>query len=101
MKIKKGDQVQIITGKDRGKRGKVLKSIIENGKIVVEGLNIVKKHMRPKKEGEKGKIVEVSMPINVSNVMIVCPKCSKPSRIGYKIEKKNKSRMCKKCNSEI
>lgn len=101
MKIKKGDKVQIIAGKDNGKQGKVVTSIPEEGRVVVEGLNVVKKHTRPRKEGEKGQRVEISAPINVSNVKIVCPKCGKISRVGYKIDKENKSRICKKCEAEI
>lgn len=100
MKIKKGDQVQIIAGKDRGKRGKVLSVIAPKGKIVVEGLNIVKRHKRPRKEGEKGQRVEIPAPLNVSNVMLVCSHCGKLTRVGYKIENEKKFRICKKCESE-
>jgi large subunit ribosomal protein L24 len=67
----------------------------------VEGVNIVKRHRRPKREKEKGQIVEVSKPIDVSNVKLICPKCSQPSRIGYRLTEKGKYRICKKCNQEI
>lgn len=101
MKIKKGDQVQIISGKDRGKRGKVLRVLLKENKIMVEKLNLVKRHIRPKKEGKKGQIVETPAPINISNIMLVCSNCGKITRVGYKIERKNKIRICKKCKSEI
>ena len=80
MKIKKGDQVQIIAGKDRGKRGKILNVIAPRGKVVVEGLNIVKKHRRPRKEGEKGQRVEIPAPLDISNVMLICSHCGKLTR---------------------
>lgn len=101
MKIKKDDKVKVIAGKDLGKEGKVLRVLREEGKIVVEKINIVKKHTRPKKEGEKGQRVEVPAPMNVSNVMLVCPQCSKPTRIGYKVHEGTKTRVCKKCKKEI
>lgn len=101
MKIKKGDKVKILTGKDRNKTGKVIKSIPFDQKIIVEGLNIAKKSMRPRKEGEKGQIVETPMPLNVSNVMLVCPKCDKATRVGYNVEGDKKKRVCKKCNVEL
>jgi large subunit ribosomal protein L24 len=101
MKIKKGDTVLIISGKDRGKTGKVLDSFPKNSKIVVEGVNLKKKHARPKKSGEKGQIVEKPGLLPVSNVKLVCPKCGKPTRVGYSITGDKKHRVCKKCKSEI
>jgi large subunit ribosomal protein L24 len=101
MKIKKGDQVKLRAGKDRGKTGKVLRVFVEEKKITVEGLNIVKKHSRPKKEGEKGQRIEVPGRINVSNAMLVCPKCGKAARVGYKKTDSGKLRICRKCQSEI
>lgn len=101
MRIKKDDKVKVITGKDRGKTGKVTSSFPAQGKVVVDGLNIAKKNMRPRKEGEKGQIVEISRPLDVSNVMLVCPKCKKSSRVGYKTEGEKKVRYCKKCNAEL
>jgi large subunit ribosomal protein L24 len=101
MKIKKNDQIQIISGKDRGKRGKVLRTLPKSGKIVVEGLNLVKRHKRPRKGGEKGQRVEVPAPMGVSKVMIVCTRCGKAARIGYKVSGDHKSRICKKCKSEL
>ncbi len=101
MKIKKGDKVKIISGKDSGKEGKVLRVLRDVNKVVVDGLNIVKKHIRPRKDGEKGERVEVPAPLDVSNVMLVCPHCSKTTRVGYIIKDGVKSRACKKCGKEI
>ena len=101
MKIKKGDTVLIISGKDKGKKGKVFESFPVERKIAIEGVNIVKKHRKAKSEKEKGQVVEVPKPINVSNVKIICPKCSKPARVGYKIIENKKYRICKKCKQEI
>ena len=101
MKIKKGDQVLIISGKDRGKRDKVLDVFPKEGRVVVESVNIRKKHVRPKKSGEKGQIVETPAPISVSNLKLICPKCGQPTRVGYKIVEGKKYRMCKKCKQEI
>ena len=101
MKIKKNDTVLIISGKDKGKQGKVLEAFPGEGRIMVEGINLRKKHQRPKKSGEKGQIVTLPGPVDVSNVKIICPKCKKPARIGYKVEEKRKTRVCKKCKQEI
>ncbi len=101
MKIRKGDNVKIISGKDRGKTGKVSRVIPSSGKVLVEGLNLVKKHSRPRRQGEKGQRVTVPAPVDISNLMLVCPKCSKATRVGFKISKNNKFRICKKCQSEI
>lgn len=103
MKIRKNDTVLIISGKDRGRKGKVLQALPKKGKVLVEGINIRKKSVRPKKSGEKGQIVEMPGPLSISNVKIICPKCGKAVRTGYKInkEKKIKNRICKKCGEEI
>ena len=102
MKIKKGDTVLIISGKDRGKKGKVLEVLSREGKNLVEGVNLMKKHQKPKKTGEKGQIIQLPKPIDVSNVKLICLKCGKPTRIGYKLaEAKKKYRICKKCGQEI
>lgn len=101
MRIKKGDQVQIIAGKDKGKKGKVVRTLPSLGKIVVEKLNIVKKHVKARREGEKGQRVEVAAPLDASNAMLVCPQCGKKTRVAYKVEAKNKVRVCKKCGKEI
>ena len=101
MRIKKNDQVKIALGKDRGKTGKVLRVFPAEDKVIVEGLILIKKHMRPRREGEKGQRVEIPGKINVSNVMVVCPKCGKTTRIGSKQVGDKKVRVCKKCNAEF
>ncbi len=102
MKIKSGDKVKVISGKDRGKEGKVVRAIPRENKIVVEGINLVKKHLRPRREGEKGQRITVPSPIDVSNVALICPKCGKRTRVGYLVlENGDKHRMCKKCKQAI
>ena len=101
MKFKKGDSVLIIAGKDKGRTGKIIKSIPKELKILVEGINLKKKHVRPKKQGEKGQVVEIPAAIDISNVKIVCPKCGKATRVGYLLEGENKNRICKKCKGII
>lgn len=99
MNFKKGDLIQIITGKDRGKQGKISEANPSSGKILVQGLNQYKKHQRPKKQGDKGEIISVSRYFNASNAMLVCGSCGKPTRVGHRIEGEKKSRYCKKCNA--
>lgn len=101
MKIKKNDTVKMLSGKDADKTGKILSVLASEKKVVVEGLNLMKKHVRPKREGDKGQRVEIPRKIDVSKVMLVCPKCSKPTRVAYKIEGEKKVRVCKKCKGEI
>lgn len=101
MKIHKDDQVLIISGKERGKKGKVLEVFPREKKIIIEGVNLKKKHMKPKRKGEKGQIILIPGKIDVSNVKIICLKCGKAARVGYKIEGKRKFRICKKCGQEI
>jgi large subunit ribosomal protein L24 len=101
MKIKKGDQVLIISGKDKGRKGKVIKAFPKEERVSVEGINIRKKHVRPKKSGEKGQIIQTPAPLHISNVKAICSKCGKAVRIGYKIEGDKKHRICKKCRQEI
>lgn len=101
MKIKKGDQVLIISGKDRAKQGKVLDVFLKENRLLVEGVNLRKKHVKPKKQGEKGQVVEVPGRISISNVKLICPKCGKPTRVGHKVIENKKYRICKKCSQEI
>lgn len=101
MKVKKGDSVLIISGKDKGRVAKILRSIPKERMILVEGMNLKSKHVRPKKQGEKGQVVKVSLPVNVSNAKFLCPKCGKAARLGYKVEGGKKFRICKKCKSEV
>lgn len=100
-KIKKNDTVKIIAGKDRGKTGKVLHIFPEEKKIIVEGLNLVKKHVRPRREGEKGQRLEIPGRLSISNVMLICSKCGKAARVGYKKTGEDKFKICKKCQAEI
>ncbi len=101
MKIKRNDTVKIMTGKDSGKSGKVIQVFNEENKVVVEGLNIMKKHLRSRKAGEKGQIIELSAPLSAANVMVVCPSCSKTVRVGYKMDGDVKKRFCRKCGTFI
>lgn len=101
MKIKKGDQVLIMSGKDRGKKGKILQAFPKEHRILVEGINLRKKHQKPKRSGEKGQIISMPGAVSASAVKLICPKCEKPTRVGHQILKENKIRICKKCNQEI
>lgn len=100
LKIKKGDQVRIIAGKDKGKTGKILKVDTDNRKVIVEGLNMMKKTMKPKREGEKGQILEIEAPLTASKVMVVCKKCG-PTRVGFKLDGSKKTRVCRKCGEAL
>jgi len=100
MKLKKNDQVQVMTGKDRGKSGRVVKVDRASGRVVVEGLNLVKKAMKQKKQGQKSGITSVEAPLHVSNVQVVCRKCG-PTRIGFKTDGERKTRVCRKCGGEL
>jgi len=101
MKLKKGDSVLIISGKDKGRTAKILKSLVKERKILVEGMNLKKKHVKPKKEGEKGQVISVATPLPASNAKFLCPKCGKATRVGYAITGDKKFRICKKCKSEV
>ena len=104
MKIRKGDSIIIVSGKDRLKKGKVLKVFPKENKVLIEGLNLRKKHIKPKKSGEKGQTIQISIPVNIANVKLICPKCGQAARIGYKVVDKtlrSKFRTCKKCKQEI
>src|SRR4030042_6049963 len=101
MKIHKNDQVLITSGKERGKKGKVLNVFTQESKIVVEGVSMRKKNAKPKKSGEKGQVVHVPAAFSVANAALICPKCGKPTKVGCKILDKKKYRVCKKCQSEF
>ncbi|MDO9399254.1 MAG: 50S ribosomal protein L24 [bacterium] len=109
MTIKKGDKVKILAGKDKGKIGKVLQIFSERNRASIEGLNLLIKHMRPSKQGEKGQRIEFPAPINLSNIILVCPKCDKLTRVAHKYievtendkKEKKKVRVCKKCQQVI
>jgi large subunit ribosomal protein L24 len=99
-KIKKNDQVQIMTGKDRGKSGRVLRIDRDRGKVMIEGLNMVKKAIRPRGQNQKGGISSIEAALAISNVQILCKKCG-PTRIGLRTEKDQKVRFCKKCGEQL
>jgi large subunit ribosomal protein L24 len=102
LRIKKGDTALVLTGKNRGKSGRILSVLPDKQKVVIEGLNIVKKHMKPSKKYTQGGIIEKEAPIHMSNVMLMCPKCNKPARIGNTIlEGGKKVRTCRKCKEVI
>ncbi|MCJ7665428.1 MAG: 50S ribosomal protein L24 [Actinobacteria bacterium] len=102
LKIKKNDRVKIIKGKDRGKLGKVLRINNQNGKVFVEGANIMIKHTRQKDQSKPGGVIKKEGPISISNVKVVCPNCGKPARMGFDVSGSGqKSRICKKCNQQI
>lgn len=101
MKIHKGDTVLIISGKDRLKKGKVLESSPKTNKILVEGINLRKKHQKPKKSGEKGQIIALPAFLSISNVKLICTKCGKATRVGLRVTEEKKIRFCKKCDQEI
>jgi large subunit ribosomal protein L24 len=101
-KIKKNDIVQIIKGKDRGKQGKVINVIEEGARAIIEGLNLAKKHKRQSRQDQKGGIVSIEMPVSVSNLMLCCKRCSKPTRVGVMLLKDGtKARMCKSCKGAL
>ena len=101
MNIKKDDIVVVLSGKDKGKEGKVMSSDPKNGKVIVQGVNMASKHMKPRKQGAESGIIKRETPIYACKVMHVCPKCKKPTRAAFKVTEDNKARVCKKCGAEI
>jgi large subunit ribosomal protein L24 len=101
MKLKKGDNVKVLSGNDKGVTGEVLEVLPKANKVIVKGVNIRKKATKPRKAGEAGGIIASEHPVNASKVAVVCPKCGKAVRVGYKVEKDNKVRVCKSCGTEI
>jgi len=101
MKIKKGDKIKIITGKDKGREGIVEKTNLKNNTVLVQGANIYKKHIKKNEKMPQGGVVEVARPLDVCKVMLLCPICKKSTRLAYKVEKNKKVRVCKKCKSII
>ena len=101
MNIKKDDKVIVLSGKDKGKQGKVLVADPKAMKLTVEGVNVATKHQKPRKQGEEGGIIKVETPIYASKVMLVCPKCGKATRVAHKLTDGKKVRVCKKCGAEI
>lgn len=102
LKIKKGDTVKVLSGNDKGKTGEVLEVIPKTQKIIVKDVNIKKKHVKPRRQGDEGGIIPSEFPIHSSKVNVVCPKCGKATRIAFKVDKDgNKVRVCKKCGAEL
>ena len=102
LKIRKGDRVRVLTGKDRGKEGEVMRAFPREGKVIVDGVNVAKKHQRATRATQQGGIIDKDMPIPVANVALVCPSCGKPTRVGYKFDNAGqKTRVCRKCEGEI
>lgn len=101
MKIKKGDLVLITTGKDKGKRGKIEKVFPKGDCVLIAGLNIYKKHLKKRDEKTTGGIIDFSRPIPISNIAVICPKCNKPTKIGYNQTKTEKVRICRKCQEPL
>ena len=101
MKIKKGDTVKVLSGNDKGKTGEVLEVIPKTQKVIVKGVNIRKKHVKPRKQGEEGGIISVECAIPSSKANVVCPKCRKTTKVGYSVEKDEKVRICKKCGAKL
>ncbi len=101
MNIKRDDKVIVLSGKDKGKQGKVLSADPKAMKVVVEGVNVATKHQKPQKQGQDGGIIKVETPIYACKVQLVCPKCGAGRRVGHKIVDGKKVRVCKKCGTEI
>jgi len=100
MKLKKGDKVQIIKGKDKGRKGKIEKVFPKKNQVQIPGINVFKKHARPRGQTQGG-IIDIVKPVSVSKVALICPKCKKPSRVGYRLEGKAKKRICRRCQETI
>jgi large subunit ribosomal protein L24 len=99
MRIRKGDRVRVLTGKDRGKEGEVSRAIPAERRVIVDGINVAKKHQRPTRATMQGGIIDKDMPIPVANVAVLCPICGKPTRVGFRVEGDGtKLRICKKCD---
>ena len=101
MKIRKDDTVVVLSGRDKGAKGKILSVDPKAGKVIVEGVSVATKHQKPRRQGEEGGIIKVETPIYVCKVMVVCPKCGKGTRVGHKLVDGKKLRVCKKCGAEI
>jgi large subunit ribosomal protein L24 len=101
MRIHKGDRVRVISGKDKGMTSSVMRALPESQKVVVEKVGVVKKAQRPTRDNPSGGIMSIERPIHVSTVMLICPKCNEPTRVGVKVTDKKKTRVCKKCGKDI
>jgi large subunit ribosomal protein L24 len=101
LRIKKGDRVRVLAGKDRGKEGNVTRVLPKDGRVIVDGVNVAKKHQKPTRSTMQGGIIDRDMPLDVSNVAVLCPK-GHPTRVGFKFDAEgNKTRVCKKCGADL
>lgn len=101
MKIKKGDEIKVVAGKDKGKTGKVEKVLTKEDKVLIPGVNEYKKHLKGNAYGQRSEVITIAKPLPIANVMFVCPKCHETARIGYGVEGDKKVRICKKCKSSV
>ena len=101
MKLKKGDLVKIVLGKDKGRQGKIEKILAKTDKVLVAGINQYKRHLKARAQGQKSEIVTITKPMSSQNIALICSHCKKITRIGFKIEKNDKIRICRKCNKKI
>ena len=102
MNIRKNDKVVVLSGRDKGKQGEVLRAMPAEGKVVVQGVSVATKHQKARKQGEESSIIKVETPIYACKVMVVCPKCSKPTRVAHKVGADGKKvRVCKRCGAEL
>jgi large subunit ribosomal protein L24 len=101
MKLKKADLVKIVAGKDKGKTGKIERILPQIGKVLVTGVNQYKRHMKARAQGQTSEIVTITKPLSSQNVALVCPHCKLQTRIGFRIEKNDKIRVCRKCDKKI
>ena len=101
LNIKKGDKVVVITGKEKGKEGKVTAVFADKGQVLVEKVNMITKHVKPRGAQKPGGITKMEGPMNASNVMVICPKCGKATRVAHEIKENEKVRVCKKCGAEL
>jgi large subunit ribosomal protein L24 len=101
MTIRKGDKVRVVAGKDKGKEGRVLRTSPTEGRAYVEGANLQKRHTRPSQQNQQGGIIEIEGPIHISNLMLICPNCSEPTRVARTREDGIRQRVCKKCEQAI
>jgi large subunit ribosomal protein L24 len=102
MKIRKGDNVRVLTGKDRGREGEVTFAYPTEGRVIVNGLNVAKRHQKPRTSTEQGGIIDKEMPMRVENVAVICPSCSKTTRVGYRFDADGtKVRTCRKCGGDL
>ena len=102
MKIQKGDRVMVLQGKDKGKKAEVIRAIPDRQKVILEGVNVAKRHAKPTRATQQGGVIDKFMPVHISTVALICKSCDRPTRVGYKFDKDGeKVRICKKCESTL